>query len=496
MTQDIIALTPKMPDTRTLLAALYAGGPDLRVDRAFEGAAVRLNAPDGRPLVTVEVPLFVQVPGEVSRLFAGRVPEEAPVWWTEVRATTAVPEAQRLAASVAGRLTAVLGGTTWPSIAGHTGVVPVSSAECEEGGAAHPAGDDGPLAVDVLTDRAAVVFQDRPVIAATTWFSDLLRSAVASDRELQVVTPPRTRLTLPTRTLLTGLPARWVVRDSAGGYYDGLTGAVLHWHEGRFAPVPAETGGFPLAGAFTSPPATGTRGEQQLILTLRTTHPATDQLLLGDALEACWQTLTGAPPAGWSTAEPVNLPWSARQLTELARTRAQKSAPTWLIAVGTPDRPALATVRVAHTSAGVEEHITLTLGYAAGQHPPIDSLPELAETLATRHHLTSMLTHLRPARADLTAPPHHEPLPVPLSFTLGPDAVHTIGPTHARSLPGTRPVLLGPAARPAMHYTLSAGDGTAPAAWHHLEQLKELLATGPSAGSSRDPGNLSGPGGH
>ncbi|MEU0197761.1 MULTISPECIES: hypothetical protein [unclassified Streptomyces] len=89
MTQDIIALTPRMPDTRTLLAALFAGCPELRVNRAFEGAAVRLYASDGRPSVTVEVPLFVQVPGEVSRLFTGRVPEEAPVWWTEMRATTA-----------------------------------------------------------------------------------------------------------------------------------------------------------------------------------------------------------------------------------------------------------------------------------------------------------------------------------------------------------------------------------------------------------------------
>ncbi|CAL9320677.1 DUF6177 family protein [Streptomyces olindensis] len=474
MTQDVIALTPKMPDTRTLLAALYAGGPDLRVDSASEGAAVRLHAPDGRPLVTVEVPLFLQVPGEIGRLFGGSVPEETPMWWTEVRATAAVEEAQRLAGSVAGRLTAVLGGSTWPPGAARTGVVPVPFADAAEGQASSAAGDD-PLDVDVLTDRAAVVFQDRPVVAATTWFSDLLHRAVTSDRELQVVTPPSSRLTLPTRALLTGLPARWVVRGPKGGYYDGLSGAVLHWHEGRFAPAPAEGGGFQLADTFTSTPAARTDGEQQLILTVRTTHPATEQLLLGGALEACWQSLTGNPPAGWSTAEPVNLPWSPRQLTELARSRAQRSAPTWLIAVGAPDRPAIATFRVTHTRAGVEEHITLALGYAAGRHPPVDSLPELAETLATRHHLTSMLTHLRPARADLTTPPHHEPPPIPLSFTLGPDAVTTIGRTHAQSMPGTRPALLGPKARPALHYTL--GDGTDLAALHRLAQLNEHLTS-------------------
>ncbi|WP_446461003.1 DUF6177 family protein [Streptomyces sp. BRA346] len=52
---------------------------------------------------------------------------------------------------------------------------------------------------------------------------------------------------------------------------------------------------------------------------------------------ATWHHLTGAPPAGWSTAEPVNLPWSTRQLTDLARQRAPQ--PTWLIAVGHTDRP-------------------------------------------------------------------------------------------------------------------------------------------------------------
>ncbi|MFD5131560.1 DUF6177 family protein [Streptomyces olindensis] len=468
MTQEVAAFTPTLPDPRTLLAALYAGGPDLRVVSASEGAAVQLHTPDGRPLLTVEVPLFLQVPGEVTRLFGADVPVEAPVWWTEVRATAAVEEAEQLAGSVAGRLASVLGGTTWPRRAAHTDVVAIPGEDGAGPGRPHP------LGADLLTDHAAVVFQDRPVVAATTWLTNLLQKLTGSGRELQIVTPHSVRLTLPTRALLTGLPARWVVRAPEGGYYDGLSGAVLHWHEGRFAPAPAEDGGFQLADTFTSTPAAHTDGEQQLILTVRTTHPATEQLLLGGALEACWQSLTGDPPAGWSTAEPVNLPWSPRQLTELARSRARRSAPTWLTAVGAPDRPAIATLRVTHTRAGVEEHITLALGYAAGEHPPVDSLPELAETLATRHHLTSMLTHLRAARADLTTVPHHEPPPVPLSFTLGPDAVTAIGRAHGHSVPGTPPTALGPAARPALHYTL--GDGTVPGALHRLAQLNEHLA--------------------
>ncbi|WEH18526.1 DUF6177 family protein [Streptomyces sp. VNUA24] len=471
MTQDVIALTPKMPDTRTLLAGLYAGGPELRVDSLSEGAAVRLCTPDGGPAVTVEVPLFLQVPGEISRLFGPDVTADAPVWWTEVRATTAIEEAGRLAGSVAGRLTAVLGGTTWPPEAAHVEVVALPGADND---VSAPVTDTGvSVAVDVLTDRAAVVFQDRPVVAATTWLTDLAQTTAGSGRELQIVTTASARLTLPVQSLLISLPVRWVVRDPSGGFYDGLTGAVVHWREGHFTPVRNAAGGPRTAEAFNSPTADAPEGERQMLLSIRTAHPATGDLLLGGALESAWEALTGAPPAGWSTAEPVNLPWSRRPLTELARTRAQKSAPTWLIAVGAPDRPAIATLRIVRTPAGVEEHITLALGHTADQPPPLDALPALAETLATRHNLVSMLTHLRSARADLTTPPHREEPPIPVSFTLGPDAVRAVGHKLAETAPQSRPARLGPAARPALHYAL--GDGSDAVAWQHLKQLNDHL---------------------
>ncbi|MEV5592892.1 DUF6177 family protein [Streptomyces sp. NPDC052496] len=474
MPQDVISLTPNMPDVHTLLAGLYAGGPDSRLTSTAEGAAVQLHSSDGRPLVTVEAPVLVQVPGEAARLLGAHVGVDAPVWWTEVRATTAAEEAGRLAGSIGGRLIAALGGITWPPGAAHTDVVAVSP----EGGGGYdgpyPAEVGDPLSIDVLTDQSVVVLQDRPVVAATTWLTDALRTATASGRELQLITPPSVRLTLPTRTLLDGLPARWVVRAPAGGYYDGLSGVVLHWREGRFAPAETGHSSPQLADAFTTQPALDDgEGGRQLLLSMRTTHPADEHLLLGGALEAAWQALTGAPPAGWATAEPVSLPWSRRQLTELARARAQKSIATWLVAVGALDHPAIATTRIAHTPAGVEEHITLAVGYPADQTPPLETMPELAETLATRHNLTSMLTHLRCARRDLTIPPHREASPPPLSFTLGPDAVHSIGRTTAESAPAVRPVPLGRAVRPALHY--SFGDGADPTAWQRLKQLTDHL---------------------
>ncbi|WP_234392374.1 DUF6177 family protein [Streptomyces sp. WM6378] len=87
---------------------------------------------------------------------------------------------------------------------------------------------------------------------------------------------------------------------------------------------------------------------------------------------AC-QLLTGAAPAGWSTAEPLNLPWSRRELTPLTRDGSRNSGPTWIVAIGAHDRPATVTIRIAHTRAGVEEHITLAVGHPDGGRARVPS---------------------------------------------------------------------------------------------------------------------------
>ncbi|MFE7165941.1 DUF6177 family protein [Streptomyces sp. NPDC057616] len=463
MTKDVIALTPKMPDLNTLLAGLYAGGPDLLVNTTADGAVVQLCAPDGRPLVSVEAPLLVQVPGETVRLLDCAV-ADGPVWWTEARASTAVAEAGRLAGSFAGRLATVLGGTVWPPEAATTDVVPLTTDI-----SAVPVPATATPAVDVLTTTTAVVIQDRPLVPLTNWLSDALHTTTAADRALQIVTPPTTRLTLPTRTALRGLPNRWVVQHPEHGYYDGLSGAVLHWKNGTFTPVRDENGTAQAAEAFKTVTDTG---ERQLLLTLRTRHPGDADLVLGRALETAYHHLTDGPPAGWSTAEPVNLPWSTQQLTDLARTRAPQ--PTLLIAIGRPDRPALATIRILRTPAGVKEDITLTLGYGRDETPPLDTIEPLAATLAAEHGLTTLLTSLRAARRDLTVPPHVEAPPIPVALTLGHDEIESIGRTRAEHPPlGPTPTKLGHPAEHALHYTL--GDGTDPQAWTTLQQLTHQL---------------------
>ncbi|MFD7710457.1 DUF6177 family protein, partial [Streptomyces sp. NPDC059786] len=322
-------------------------------------------------------------------------------------------------------------------------------------------------AVDVLTGSTAVVLIDRPVVALTSWLSDVLRAVSGSRRALQIVTPPHVRLSPAARATLAQAPNRWIVQDPECGYYDGLSGAVLRWQDGTFTPALTAEGKSAVAKAFA--PA-GPTAERQLLVALRTLRPADEHLVLGGALETAWRVLTGDAPAGWGTAEPVNLPWSPRQLTDLARGRAPE--PTHLLAVGGPDRPAFGSVRVTRTAAGVQEEMHLALGHGAHETLPLDAVRELAGTLVSDHALATMLVSVRHARRDLTAPAHLEALPVPYALTLGPRDVGEIGLDHARRPPvALRPATLGPASRPALHYPLGEPDDT-----RNYDRLRDLTA--------------------
>ncbi|MEV6382565.1 DUF6177 family protein [Streptomyces sp. NPDC051773] len=467
MTKDVIALTPKMPDTRSLLAGLLAGGPDLRLAPTGDGGVLQLSTRVGGPLVSVEAPLLIHIPGEAERLLGSDVPEPLPpYWWTEVRASAAEPEAESLAGSVCGRLTTLLGGTVWPHAAVTTRLVaipPEGPAEDAQD-VVTPSAPDVP-SVDVLTESTAVVISDRPVLAFTTRLADVLRTASVGNRALHVVTPPHARLTLPLRTALRGAPNRWVIQAPTGGYYDGLSGVPLAWQQGTFTPT-----GTTVVDAFTQ--RTQPTLERQLTVTFRTVHAPTADLVLGRGLETAWRHLTGTAPVGWSTSEPVNLPWSTRQLTDLARDRSP--APTHLVAIGPPDHPSIATLRTTRIKTGVAQDITLTLGYSSAADVPLDSIESLASALVDEHGLVSMLITLRAARADLTLTSRLEAPPIPVSFTLGARDLNAIGLAHARRPPiALRPLQLGTSAHPALHYRL--GDGTDADAWTTLNHLTTHL---------------------
>jgi hypothetical protein len=473
MTKDVIALTQKMPDPLSVIAGLLSGGPDKLVGTEGEGAVVQLCDEQGRPLVSVEAPLLVQVRGEAERLLGAREPE-VPYWWTEARATTGVAEAEQLAGTFAARLASLVGGTAWPPQAA-TSLAVVKT----DGVSAVPTPAAAQPAVDVLTDKVAVVIQDRPVVAMTAWLSDALRAAAAAELGLQIVTPAGTRLSPAVRNSLPGWPSRWVVQDEKDGYYDGLSGAVLEWKNGLFVTVESpdatpQDPRTPVADSFKQDLAeNAAMGERQLAISFRAVHPADDRLVLGGALETVWREITGEPPAGWGTEEPANLPWSLRQLTDAAHERSP--APTWLVVVGTPERPGLATVRISRTKAGVEEDVTLAFGYGPGEEVPTGAVRTAAEALATRHDLQSMLVQIRKARRDLSVPPRFEGPGVPFAFVLGAEEVRAMPGDRARRTPlQEAPIPLGPRTRPALYYPLPGDPGDL-SGWQDFEKLMRHL---------------------
>jgi Family of unknown function (DUF6177) len=316
-------------------------------------------------------------------------------------------------------------------------------------------------AVDVLTDRVAVVLQERPVVPLTAWLADAVRTCADAGRGLQVVTPPSARLTTPLRFALDGPDTRWVIHDRGGGTcFDGLSGRRLHWDGAAFVPTPADgTGGRALAPEFVEPgPAVG----WQLVLDVRVRHTATATARLGGALEALGTALTGQPPQGWGTAEPATEPWDAERLTALARRRAPD--PTLLVVVGGSERRAVGTLRVARAASGVDEIVTLVVGYP--DQVRLDALPEAAEGVSERATLVSMLAQLCPGRVDTTWEPRLRGLPVPVGMAVGPEEVERLGLDHAMAapVPAVRP--LGKGRHPAVWFQL--GDATTPAGWEHL----------------------------
>ncbi|MDI5965536.1 DUF6177 family protein [Streptantibioticus silvisoli] len=472
MTTDLIALTRRMPDPRTLAAALAATGPDLRLRSLGDGSVLQLCDEQGRPLLSVEAPIDVRVPGETARLLGADASSDGPVWWTEARAATGVPAAEALAATFVSHLAGALDGQVRPP----DRRVPVSAALPET---AVPPSAPEPVAaqpaVDVLTERAAVAIQDRPVIALTSWLADAYAGCAATHRALQIVTPPGSRLTMPLRTVLSGPPNRWVVRDEACGYYDGLTGAVLRWQDGHFRPPgDPESGGNPMAAAFTGPEA---EGAGQVLLSFRTSRPADEEMLLGGALEEAFRILTGEPPAGWGTSEPAALPWSRDRLTRLARSRMPDGS--WFTVVGGPDRAAIATLRVARTPDGVDEEAVLAVGHTAQDEIPRAGFHSLAAELTAHHGLVSLVAQCRAARADLTVPSHFEPVPVPLAFALGPSAVAEVGPDHARGAP-IHPRTLSAPDGPGLYFDLvpSSGVPSAAVGYDTLQGLMRYLQGG------------------
>jgi hypothetical protein len=129
MTYDLVALVDGRPSSDDVLAGLAAAGEDLGVRAVSGGAVIQLCDDDDQPLVSVELPLLVQVPGEVERMLGAEVGSvQTPAWWVEIRAT-AREGAREIAEKYAHTLISRLGGTVWTS----EGVQTAQAAGASEG---------------------------------------------------------------------------------------------------------------------------------------------------------------------------------------------------------------------------------------------------------------------------------------------------------------------------------------------------------------------------
>ncbi|MFB6722820.1 hypothetical protein ACFCV3_21765 [Kribbella sp. NPDC056345] len=115
MTYDLVALVDGRPSSDDVMAGLTAAGNELGVRAVSGGAVVQLCGDDDQPLVSVELPLLIQVPGEVERMLGSTVGVvDTPAWWVEIRATTR-DGAREVAEQYANTLIDRLGGKVWTS---------------------------------------------------------------------------------------------------------------------------------------------------------------------------------------------------------------------------------------------------------------------------------------------------------------------------------------------------------------------------------------------
>jgi hypothetical protein len=329
------------------------------------------------------------------------------------------------------------------------------------------------LDVDVSTAAAAVALHDTPVVALTARLSRIMTACAPAGRELQLVTPPTTRLTLPLVSLLDDTGSHWVVYDpDVPEYYDGMSGLPMSWRDGAFRyfgdPAGAPDREPPAARAYAGPPPPSGR---QLRLRFEVSHEATGWTRLGGALEAVFRALTGQPPVGWGLNEPVSQLWRTSELTRFAR----DEVPThcWVSVVGCGDRPAIGTLEVTRVASGLTETVDLAVGFPLPVEPPLESLAGLADTLARGHRLAWLYAETRLGRCDLTRPAHAEGVPLPVGLALGPEGPELTssgGVSPAGWLPPNR---IGPPQRPTMWYPLSRGDSLV--GWENLGWVLERM---------------------
>ncbi|KAB2388807.1 DUF6177 family protein [Actinomadura montaniterrae] len=324
-------------------------------------------------------------------------------------------------------------------------------------------------AVDLATETSVVITRDQEIVPISSWITDVMARCAAEDLVLQVLTPHESRITLPLRLALRGPQARWIVH-AEDGHYEGYSGLPVDWDGTEFVPAErARTDG--PSPTFLRGPEDAKLGHH-VTVDLRVVHDATEELVLGSAVEELALVLAGAAPAGWGAAEPAVACWDRAALTALCRRRAPR--PTWLVFTGghgEPGPPFGGTVQVSRVDTGVKEEITLVVSLLDDTWSPqdtLDALESLADRWAGSAELSTLTAHWMPGRADLTYPARLLGLPRPLAMALGPVGVAEAGRERVVSAP-VEGRLIGDPLEPGVWYPLA--DITSATPWNQLSAI-------------------------
>lgn len=453
MSRTLVALLEHPPGIPGLTRALVSAGPMLRVRLVADGALIQLHDQAGQLVAAVQAAQRLAVSAEAERLLGITLPHTLPAqpWWVEARTTEAGladADTRQAMRRFAHTLVQWYGGLIWQPEGRLPGLdgLPARSTD-------HPA-------VSVLTDEAAVVVEDRPIVPVSTWLTDALATHARQGRSLQLVTPATSRLTVPLASLLTAPLARWAVADD-GGFRDGFSGSPLHWDE--------------LYGLISDPPGTSSahsplrtepapeETDQQLLITLKADHLATPGLILGRTVELLTHALAGAAPSLFGPSEPAILAWDTQVLTDLCRNRTPRSSLLLFTGPPAPVRPEgvrafCGTFKARRTREGVRETVTLTVSHPPEEEPDLAALVPLVRELTDQDVLHAMEVRRRRGRADLTREPHHTGGLAPVGLALGVETVASLGVDHALDAP-VRAVPVGPPMTPAVWYDLAGSGG-------------------------------------
>jgi len=474
MSLTLTALLEQPPGIDGLTRALVAAGPALRVRLVADGALVQLRDEDGHLVATVRAAEWQATAAEAERVLDVPLPDEAPAqpWWVEARATTR-GRAEYGARGVVRRFGDCL-------VEYHGGVVREPLEHLPPLESFLRAGTDDPVTAAV-TEHTAVVVEDRPLVSASPWLMEALALHARARRGVQIVTPPGARVTRPMAELLTTPLVRWVVAEGTG-HRDGLSAEPLSWDPeyGFVSPRPGTRRAFPPR----SEPDPD-EDEHQLLVSLKTTHPADADLELGAAVELLAEHLAGGPPALLGVNEPLSTEWDRAVLTRIARRRSP--GPTWMAFSGAPGpvwaggtRPFQGTMRTRRIPDGVRETVTFSVSFPGEEAPPLDAVAEVASELVQDGCLHAMEVRRGRGPADLTRRPFLTGAMTPAAIALGMEPLERLG--RSEMLNGPVPVTpLGPWLAPGAWYDLQDRQAQTPDPWYRMSLLLEQLRRPPAS---------------